>query len=171
MAIKQDLWDEAKAMFEGGAEFKDIAYKTKIERTTISKKAKRDGWNKSQNSQLIDKEINVLLEKSQLNSHEITYHEAEVSRKVEFYKELDSFTVKTMRKAGDLMDEVDNGVNFKAIIDGVDKHSVTLGVSQRHANGVQISNTNAQQTNNAHLTGEALSRELRDRNLPIPDLD
>lgn len=54
-------------------------------------------------------------------------------------------TEKAVQKASELLDGLDSASDLKAIIDGVDKASLTLGVNQRHAK-TEINNTNAQQT-------------------------
>lgn len=86
MAISQEIWDKAKALFEQGLSLSDIELETGINRTSISKKAKNENWSKSKNQQLkaeikaIDKEkstldakINTTVEKlSKLSDFEIT---------------------------------------------------------------------------------------------------
>ena len=86
MAISQELWDKAKALFEQGLSLNQIELETEINRSTISKKAKIENWAKAKNQQLkadikaIDKEkstldakINTAVEKlSKLSDFEIT---------------------------------------------------------------------------------------------------
>lgn len=86
MAISQDKWDKAKALFEQGLSLSQIELETQINKTSISKKAKQEDWQKSKNQQLkheiieIDKEkstldakINTTVEKlSKLSDFEIT---------------------------------------------------------------------------------------------------
>lgn len=86
MAISQELWDKAKALFEQGLSLNEIELETEINRSTISKKAKNENWVKAKNQQLkadikaIDKEkstldvkINTAVEKlSKLSDFEIT---------------------------------------------------------------------------------------------------
>ena len=86
MAISQELWDKAKALFEQGLSLNQIELETEINRSTISKKAKIENWVKAKNQQLkadikaIDKEkstldskINTAVEKlSKLSDFEIT---------------------------------------------------------------------------------------------------
>lgn len=86
MAISQDKWDKAKALFEQGLSLSQIELETQINKTSISKKAKQEEWQKSKNQQLkheiieIDKEkstldakINTTVEKlSKLSDFEIT---------------------------------------------------------------------------------------------------
>ena len=86
MAISQEMWDKAKALFEQGLSLNQIELETEINRSTISKKAKIENWIKAKNQQLkadikaIDKEkstldakINTTVEKlSKLSDFEIT---------------------------------------------------------------------------------------------------
>lgn len=86
MAISQDKWDKARALFEQGLSLSQIELETQINKTSISKKAKQEEWKKSKNQQLkheiieIDKEkstldakINTTVEKlSKLSDFEIT---------------------------------------------------------------------------------------------------
>ena len=86
MAYRQEQWNKAKALFEQGLSLSQIELETQINKTSISKKAKREDWQKSKNQQLkheiieIDKEkstldakINTTVEKlSKLSDFEIT---------------------------------------------------------------------------------------------------
>ena len=62
MAISQELWLKAKALFEQGLSLNEIELETEINRSTISKKAKSERWQKAKHQQLksdiiaIDKE-------------------------------------------------------------------------------------------------------------------
>ena len=49
MAISQEIWDKAKALFEQGLSLSDIELETGINRTSISKKAKNENCSKSKN--------------------------------------------------------------------------------------------------------------------------
>lgn len=46
MAISQDKWDKAKALFEQGLSLSQIEDETEINKTSISKKAKQEEWQK-----------------------------------------------------------------------------------------------------------------------------
>jgi len=86
MAISQDKWDKAKALFEQGLSLSQIEDETEINKTSISKKAKNENWLKSKNQQLkseiialdkekstLDTKINTTVEKlSKLSDFEIT---------------------------------------------------------------------------------------------------
>lgn len=86
MAISQEIWNKAKALFEQGLSLSEIELETEIKRSSISKKAKQENWNKSINQQLkadikaidnqkstLDAKINTTVEKlSKLSDFEIT---------------------------------------------------------------------------------------------------
>ena len=46
-----------------------------------------------------------------------------------------------------MLDQIDTPADLKTIIDAVDRASITLKVSERHAPKVEVNNTNAQQNN------------------------
>lgn len=86
MAISQELWLKAKALFEQGLSLNEIELETEINRSTISKKAKSERWQKAKHQQLksdiiaidnekstLDIKINTTVEKlSKLSDFEIT---------------------------------------------------------------------------------------------------
>jgi DNA invertase Pin-like site-specific DNA recombinase len=78
VAINSHTWQQAKAMFEGGSSLSEIADKTGINRSTVSKKAKCQAWQKAKNGQLITDDVKIAIDKSTLNQHEISYHEQAV---------------------------------------------------------------------------------------------
>ena len=68
MAISQDKWDKAKALFEQGLSLSQIEDETEINKTSISKKAKSENWIKSKNQQLKYEIIEIEKEKSTLDA-------------------------------------------------------------------------------------------------------
>ena len=86
MAIDKEIWNKAKALFEQGLSLSQIELETNINKTSISKQAKKENWEKAKIQQLkadikaIDKEkstldvkINTTVEKlSKLSDFEIT---------------------------------------------------------------------------------------------------
>jgi len=146
MAIKQKKWDEAKVMFEGGKNPQFIADKLGIERSTIAKKAKTLGWEKGKNHKLIVKDVQVIAEKSQLNSQELGFHNAEVEEQV---KNLRFIHHATLKNASVMMKKVDEDTSHqehKFVQETLNKAGEALGVVEK-GNSVNINNTNAQQNN------------------------
>lgn len=86
MAIDKEIWNKAKALFEQGLSLSQIELETNINKTSISKQAKKENWEKAKIQQLkadikaIDKEkstldakINTTVEKlSKLSDFDIT---------------------------------------------------------------------------------------------------
>ena len=68
LAISQEKWNKAKALFEQGLSLSQIELETKINKTSISKKAKQESWQKSKNQQLKHEIIEIDKEKSTLDS-------------------------------------------------------------------------------------------------------
>jgi len=69
VAISKDKWLEAKALFEFGKSLTEIQDETGINKSSVSKKAKLEKWEKSKNQQLkaeikdFEKENSTLVEK------------------------------------------------------------------------------------------------------------
>lgn len=95
MAIDKSIWEQVKADFEAGIVEEDKAFTHlsetyKIDRSTISKKAKKDGWVFGKNSHIITLEATTISnlqkiqsEKSQLNHTEITTIDRAVRRELQ----------------------------------------------------------------------------------------
>lgn len=62
-------------------------------------------------------------------------------------------------KAEKLIESTDSGADFKAIIDGIDKATVTIGINERHAKPTQIQNN--QQNNYAAMSLDDIEREIK----------
>ena len=56
---------------------------------------------------------------------------------------------KAIQKATDMLEGIDAAQDLKHLVDAVDKASITLKVSDRHAPKTEINNTNATQNNNS----------------------
>lgn len=68
MAYSQEQWDRAKALFEQGLSLYEIHLETEIDRSTISRKAKKDNWTKSKTQQLKSDIIEIEKQKSTLDA-------------------------------------------------------------------------------------------------------
>ena len=162
MAIKPEIWAKAKAMFEGGATPDQIYIKTKIERSTLYKKSKKEGWEKGKNSDIITNEVNSLVEKSTLNPQQLEFHEESVELSVKKLKLANAFVNRfdelnavdgIITQGVSIAKQADDGQGFKAAVEGLDKLSILTGFNQRHApkGETNINNTNAQQNNPPEL--------------------
>lgn len=150
MAINKKIWDQVKVLFEGDVVPQKIADKFGINRSSIVKKAAKDGWIKGKNIGLINDDARVTAKKAQLNSQELEFHNTEVNRLSKDQIMIHSLTKNNLigvaaklENHGDL-----DMMGHKNAQDLIDKASITLGVSPRHANSqVNFNNTNAQQNN------------------------
>lgn len=96
MAIDKEIWNKARALFEQGLSLSQIELETNINKTSISKQAKKENWEKAKIQQLkadikaIDKEkstldakINATVEKlSKLSDFEITILDEQIQDEV-----------------------------------------------------------------------------------------
>lgn len=140
MAIHRDKWAKARVMFEAGKVLTDIEHKTGINFSTIGKKAKKEGWVKSKNANLIANEVKVIAEKGQLNPNELEFHRQEVDRLSKDELMIRTLTKNNMVGVGKKLNDHQslNMLDHKNAQDLIDKASITLGVNQRHAQGVNV---------------------------------
>lgn len=147
MAISQEIWNKAKALFEQGLSLSEIELETEIKRSSISKKAKTENWNKSVNQQLkadikaIDKEkstldakINNTVEKlSKLSDFEITILDEQIQDETGIKSLLFSTAnLSLIRKNQMLTKNTKQVVDFETIYDDngkpLSKKPVTLDI-------------------------------------------
>ena len=75
---------------------------------------------------------------------------------------LRTFSENAVIKAGQLLSSTESGTDFKAIVDGVDKVSITANINERHAKPAQISNSaNTQINTYASMTKDDLLKEVK----------
>lgn len=147
MAIKQEKWDVAKAMLEGGASLSEIETKTRIGRSTVSKKAKLLGWEKGINQQIIVDESNALAKKSTLNQQQLNFHDEQVDIRT---KHLQFIHNASLKNASVMMKKINSNtpiIEHKMAQETINKAGEALGVIDKGGSQVNISNTNAQQNN------------------------
>ena len=162
--ISKEIWDKAKAMFEGGASLKDINYETNIDKSTVSKKAKKEGWEKGKNSTVIQAEAMVIAEKSTMNQPQLNYHNNEVDRLTKDTRMIHGLTKGNLSGISRHIKAGRMGVaDHKKAQDMIDKASVTLGVSQRFSTQAStvINNQQNTQVNYNDLTDEEIAERLR----------
>lgn len=162
MAIDKAIWEQVKADFEAGIVEEDKAFTHlsetyKIDRSTISKKAKRDGWVFGKNSHIITLEATTISslqrlqgEKSHLNHTELMAVEKGVKRELE-KEEINS---NTFHIAKILQTQLMEAIPLMKI-DDLKPKDITGALKDIHdinnpkdAASINIQNTNAVQTNN-----------------------
>lgn len=107
---------------------------------------------------LVNKKLEVIQEDKKLSVQEVNAVDEAVHFKAKMLADIQLFTGKAMRKAGDLLDSSDTGSDFKAIIEGVDKLSITTGINERHAKPSQVQ----QNTQNNGVTELVITRASRE---------
>ncbi|TSA40464.1 MAG: hypothetical protein D4R63_06055 [Methylococcaceae bacterium] len=106
------------------------------------------------NERLVHKKVEVIQEYNALSSEEMNAVDGSVHFKLSLLSEVNSFSSKALKKAQELLDAECTGQGFKAIVEGVDKLTVTNGLNPRFATTAQIeiNNSNVQ----ANLLAESL---------------
>jgi hypothetical protein len=155
-------WDTAKILYELDKSFGDIEKETGINKGSVARKAKNNAWQRGKATTVAQAASEVEQYRATLTQPQLHVFNTEVIQRTEFASRLSEFSEKAMNKAEELIIASENGNDFKAVIDGVDRHSVTVGFNQRHANSsVNISNTNAQQNNDKiTMTRESIEAEI-----------
>ncbi len=148
MAYSSEQWDKAKTFFESGQfSLSQISDKVGIGKSAISKMAKNQQWNNEENSDYIEAKKTLAVKKSTLNSTVIQTLDDIADEQIRNKNLVYGVTQKALQKAHDLLDEIDNANDLKAIVELSDKASITLKVNERHAPKQDINLTNAQQNN------------------------
>lgn len=107
MAYSDKDWEEIRIMFEQGRSLGYIASNSRIkDKGTISRKAKKEGWEKGKTQPLIDKDVQarqalaeVEAEKSNLSATELRSHEQAVSERLKletFFRNASVLVAKTV---------------------------------------------------------------------------
>jgi hypothetical protein len=96
-------WEKAKALFEAGKSLSAINSETGIDRATVSKRAKKDGWEKGIYQQLIVDSARVKAEISTLDSTVLSVVEKEIEERT---KHMQFFTHATLKNMSSMMKKI-----------------------------------------------------------------
>lgn len=169
MAYSDEKWERAKGYFEAGLSLSEIKDKTGIDRSAISRKAKKQQWQQSKNVDYIEaKEIIATKKATESNTSLQCADEVAddiIRRKNLVYNLTEKILVnidKTVSRKIDIKDDDGKIIgqeeialdskSAKEYIEAIDKASLTLGVNERFSNSqVNISNTNAIQNNETKI--------------------
>ncbi|WP_341232383.1 hypothetical protein [uncultured Methylophaga sp.] len=110
------------------------------------------------NAEIVNKKVELNQDIKLLSEQEVNAVNEAVHFKEKMIGEIQLFTTNAMRKAGDLLTLSDSGSDFKAIVEGVDKLSITTGVNERHAKPSQVQQ-NTQINNEAPRTLDDFYRQ------------
>ena len=135
-------WEKAKALFEAGKSLSDINKDTGIDRATVSKRAKKDGWEKGIYQQLIADGSRVKAEISTLSSTVLNVVEKEIEERTKHITFLNNLTLKNLSVMSKKVNADFEMVEHKIFQETVNKASELL-LGKEPA--TVINNTNAQQ--------------------------
>lgn len=174
MAHSEESWLEAKSMFEAGMSLSDIEKDTGISKGQISKKSKREDWQKETLKHLAEREVHTIIkqkeiqkEKETLNSTQRKHYDAVFLTEVQSANlalnanhEL-LLKIHSDIKSGMKVEKINVGdgiQQFEPIAHGSSDHvnhakaiqtiSDNLGITSRHANSQINVQTNTQVNNN-----------------------
>ena len=102
--------------------------------------------------------VSIKSELSQGSEYQSECFDKEVNEKLKNKNLVYGVTQKALQKAHDLLDEIDNANDLKAIVELSDKASITLKVNERHAPRAEVKLTNGDDNSNTNnLTIEQIS--------------
>ena len=96
MAIKPEIWNEARIMFEGGKSLNEISATTGIHKGNISKKSNSEGWIKGKLQPLINDSVRVATEKATLSNPEVAFVNNEIAEKTKHLQFIHNATLKNL---------------------------------------------------------------------------
>ena len=106
------------------------------------------------NIEIVNTKVSLTRALQEKSEQELNSIDREVNDKLRRENLVYGFQERAIKKAGEMLDGIEQPQDLKHLIDGVDKASITLGVSQRHAPKSDVNLTNAQQVNDNKLTIE-----------------
>lgn len=142
LAIKPEIWAKARALFEVGKSLSAINLETGIDRAAISRKAKKDGWIKGEQQQLIVDAARVKAKLSTLEPVLLSVVDAEITERTKHIQILNNMTLKNLAVMNKKVNEDFEMNEHKLFQETVNKASEQLlGKDPQTV----INNTNAQQ--------------------------
>jgi len=111
-------WEQVRILFEYGKSLNEISKETGVNKGSISKKAKKEGWEKSGKATLVKQEVDTILmqkeiatQKATLSNPELQQHNKEVHEainKAEILNMFDNTTVKNQVAINKIQDRIVN---------------------------------------------------------------
>ena len=143
--LSVEQWELLEADYHTGRYSKNqLAEKYNLTHTAVNKRLK-DIAPKFQ--ELVSTQIAIKSELSSQSFKQVSAIETAVEEALKNKDLIYTAQQKALRKATDMIDEIDSASDLKCIIDGIDRASLTLKVNERHAPKTDIALTNAQQNN------------------------
>ncbi len=139
---KPEIWAKAKALFEIGKSLSEIYLQTGIDRSAISRKAKKESWIKGEMQQLIVDAARVKVELSTLDPVLLSTVVKEIDERTKHIQILNNMTLKNLAVMNKKVNEDFEMAEHKLFQETVNKASEQLlGKDPQTV----INNTNAQQ--------------------------
>ena len=133
--LSKEQWKLAKILFEAGEPLKVIESKVDINRGSISRIAKKEGWEKGRLQPMIEQAIQVEQAKDELTATQRHVVEDLIDEKVQNTRLIHNLTKLNLK---DVTDKLKLGLDTisdnKLAQDAIDKASITLGVNPRFSN-------------------------------------
>lgn len=148
MAISKEIWDKARTLYESGQfSLSEIATKTGINKSSISKKAKNQQWKSGEHSDYIEAKELIVEKKSTISTVEINTLDEVAEERIRYKKLINDNATKLANKLKAMTDEVAEPQDLKHLVEANDKLAITLKVADRHAPKIDITQNQAQQNN------------------------
>lgn len=154
-------WAQARALYEAGESLRDISDKTKIDNSNISKRAKKEGWERGVLPQLADDKARILIEKKAIDEkitallpHQREIVETAVIDKLALANYFHNAGIEVAEIALEILREDKTVFNAKNTMETLKTGRAVTGLDSVHANVTTINNTVAQQTNVEERKGE-----------------
>ena len=158
MAIAKETWDKAKTLFESGKfSLSEIATKTGINKSSISKKAKNQQWKSGEHSDYIEAKEKIVEKKSTLSTLEINTLDEIAEERIRYKQMINNNATKLANKLNAMTDEISEPQDLRHLVEANDKLAITLKVADRHAPKQDI-NVAQQQNNTTDIKRVTIAR-------------
>lgn len=152
MAYSAEQWERTQALFESGQySLSEISDKTGIDKSQISRKSKIQQWESGRNADYIEAKVKIATKKATENTTTLQVLDDIADEAIRHKRLVYSIQEKALAKAEIMLDQIDSPSDLKTIIEAVDRASVTLKVSDRHAKSGDVNVQANTQVNNTPL--------------------
>jgi hypothetical protein len=140
-------WAKARAIFEAGKSYRDISKELKIPVSTLSDRARIEGWSKGILGQLIVDSVRVEADIRTLETEQQATVRAAISKQLEGMEFYATNARKIIKMGMHAYAQSPSESGMKTIIEGMKTGMQVEGLVPYYPNQPVINNTNAQQNN------------------------
>ena len=140
--ITNEIKEKILADWKVGVSQNQLAKNYNFSKATINKICKDV---EQTNIELVNTKVSLTRALQEKSEQEVNSIEREVNDKLRRESLVYGFQEKAIKRAGDMLEGIDAAQDLKHLVDAVDKASITLKVSDRHAPKQDINLTNATQ--------------------------